>query len=145
MAHQYATAAELAVLGLPAAALVNIPIGTQDEHLEKASGLLDSYLRAQHTLPLALPYPDEIVRACVVITAYDLIQFRGYNPDEYDANFRLRYEDTIRWCEQLAAGTVSLDQTADATGTVNEGRPRVQTGGANVAGGTGTAGASRGW
>jgi phage gp36-like protein len=142
---QYATAADLAVLGLPAAALVNIPAATQDDHLEKASGLIDSYLRAQHTLPLAVPYPDEVVRACVVITAYDLIQFRGYNPDEYDANFRLRYEDTIRWCEQLAAGTVSLSQTADATGTVNEGRPRVITAGANVLNGTGTPNTLRGW
>jgi len=142
---QYATAADLAVLGLPAAALVNIPVATQDDHLEKASGLIDSYLRAQHTLPLAQPYPDEVVRACIVITAYDLIQFRGYNPDEYDANFRLRYEDTIRWCEQLAAGTVSLSQTADATGTVNEGRPRVATAGANVLNGTGTPDTLRGW
>ena len=142
---QYATAADLAVLGLPAAALVNIPVATQDDHLEKASGLIDSYLRAQHTLPLAQPYPDEVVRACIVITAYDLIQFRGYNPDEYDANFRLRYEDTIRWCEQLASGTVALSQTADATGTVNEGRPRVATAGANVLNGTGTPNTLRGW
>ena len=142
---QYATSTDLATLGLPAAALVNIPAGTQNEFLTKASGLIDSYLRAQHKLPLAAPYPDEIIRVCVVLSAYDLIQYRGYNPDEYDANFRLRYEDAVRWLEQLAAGTVSLSELADATGSIHEGRPRVQTGGANVVQGPGKPGKARGW
>lgn len=142
---QYATAADLASLGLPATALANIPIATQNDLLLHAGGLMDSYLRAQYSLPLVQPYPDEIVRCNVILASYDLIQFRGYNPDEYDSNWRLRYEDAIRWLEGIASGTVALTEIADSTPTQYDGRPRVATGGANLLNGKGTPGALRGW
>ena len=141
---QYATTTDLAQFGLPAAALANISAAIQNDHLTKAGGVIDSYLRSHYALPLASPFPDEIIRCNAIIAAYDILQFRGYNPDEFDEGFRLRYLDCLEWLKLLAKGTVSLDIAADAT-DAREGRPRVQTGGADIVFGAGTAGNLRGW
>ena len=143
---QYATTADLANLGLPAAALVNVTDPIQDAHLLAQGDRMDTYLRSQHTLPFPIPYPRELVECNAVMAAYAILQnTRGYNPESVDDGFRLRYEDCMAWLKDLSTGAASLDQEADATPNVNEGRPRVQTGGSNVAWGTGTTGESRGW
>ena len=133
---QYASTTNLAQLGLPAAALEGLTTTVQDEHLTKASGKIDSYLRGRYKLPLATPPPDEIVDACAVIAAYTLLVFRGFNPDAYDENFRMRYTDLVGdprvhnskgWLDKLSAGMVHLDIAADDTPEVSEGRPRAST------------------
>jgi len=141
---QYATTTDLAQFGLPAAALANISTTIQNDHLTKAGGVIDSYLRSHHTLPLGSPYPDEIIRCNAIIAAYDILQFRGFNPDEFDEGFRLRYLDCLAWLKDIAKGLVSLAITADAT-AASEGRPRVETGGADIVYGSGTRGNARGW
>ncbi len=143
---QYATTADLALVGLPPAALTNVSAAVQNAHLLKNGARMDTYLRAQHTLPISAPYPDELIECDAVMSAYTILQnFRGYAPADVDDGFRLRYEDCISWLEALSSGKASLDQTKDATPNTHEGRPRVQTGGANIAHGTGGTGASRGW
>ena len=143
---QYATTTDLAQLGLPAAALVNVSAAVQGAHLLAQGARIDTYLRSQHTLPITAPYPRELVECNAVMAAYAILQnTRGYNPEAVDDGFRLRYEDCLAWLKDLSTGAASLDQTADATPTINEGRPRVQTGGSDVAWGTGTTGESRGW
>lgn len=141
---QYATTADLAALGLPAQALANVPIAVQNDHLEKSSARIDSYLVNQYTLPLTIPYAAVIVETCAVMAAYSILVWRGFNPDEYDASFRLRFEDCIGWLEGLARGVVSLDVVADAT-PAREGRPRIRTGGSNRIWADGDAGEARGW
>jgi len=142
---QYATTADLADLGLPPAALANIELSVQTAHLLASGDFIDTFLRSQHTLPLVVPFPREIVRANVVLAAYDILVYRGYNPDEYDDNFRQRYEDVMEWLKMLARGEVSLDEAADTTPTVSEGAPQVQTGGANRIHGEGEEDEHRGW
>lgn len=124
---QYATTTNLQNLGLPAAALTSVSTTIQDEHLVKASGVVDSYLRGRTTLPLVAPYPDEIIDATCRIAAYTLLVRRGFNPDAYDANFRALYEDAIRWLKDVSAGRANLAQAAD-TSTAREGAPRIQSG-----------------
>jgi phage gp36-like protein len=125
---QYATTSDLQGGGLPAAALAGVSSAQQDAALLRAGDLIDSYIRGRATLPLASPYPGEIVRCNVIIAAYDLMQFRGYNPDEFDAGFRARYEDCLAWLRDLSAGRVNLAAAADATPAEREGRPRIATG-----------------
>lgn len=143
---QYGTTADLGQLGLPSAALSNVSSTVQDAHLQAQGDRIDTYLRSRHTLPLSSPYPREIVECNCVMAAYAILQnYRGYDPSAVDDGFRIRYEDCLAWLHDLSTGKASLDQTADATPTTNEGRPRVQTGGANRAWGTGDTGESRGW
>ena len=141
----YATTAELAQVGLPAAALANVTTAVQQKHLDTTAGRMDTYLRAQHSLPFGT-IPQELVECNAVMAGYTLLQnFRGYAPEDVDDGFRARYLDCIAWLKELASGAASLDQTIDASPDINEGRPRVQTGGANRAHGTGDTGEARGW
>ena len=125
---QYATTTDLQNLGLPTAALTGVSSPIQDQHLVKASGVVDSYLRGRETLPLVAPFPDEVVDATVRLAAYTLLVRRGFNPDSYDENFRSLYEGTLRWLKDVSAGRANLASTADTDTTERAGRPRVQLG-----------------
>lgn len=143
---RYATTTDLGKLGLPAASLVNVTTAVQESHLDATGARIDTYLRSRHTLPFASPYPAELIECNAVMAAYTLlVNYRGYDPSAVDDGFRLRYEDCLSWLKALGNGTASVSQTADATADTSEGRPRVSTGGANRAHGTGDTGESRGW
>ena len=143
---QYATTANLALLGLPAAALTNVTADTQNAHLLSTGARIDGYLRSHHTLPFSSPYPAELIECNCVMAAYSILtSSRGYNPADVDDQFRMRYDDCLTWLRDIGAGRVALAATADATPTTNEGAPVVVTGGANRAHGTGDTGESRGW
>src|SRR5947209_12252974 len=104
---RYATPADLAQLGLPAAALTGISTDDQQTALDAASSIVDSYLAARFNLPLVAPFPADLVQATCSFAAYTLLSRRGYNPEAgSDQNIRLRYEDARRWCEGVAANKV---------------------------------------
>lgn len=89
----------------------------QQAALDAASAVADGYLAAQFTLPITGTLTQDLVRQVCNIAAYDLITQRGYNPEAgADANWRLRYEDAIRWLEQVAAGKVSPALADSSTG-----------------------------
>jgi phage gp36-like protein len=121
---QYATVTDMQNLGLPDVALVNVSSAVINDTLAKSSGTINSFMRAQYSLPLSTPYPDEVVWCCVCIASYRLMVWRGYNPHEFDAEIRKRYEDCMDWLRMLARGEVALDADADAT-PAREGAPRV--------------------
>lgn len=102
----YATAADLARLGLSAKALTGIPLADQDAALAAASAVADGYLAARYTLPL-LAWGDDLKRAVSLIAAYDLMTRRGYSPEGGDEQLRLRYEDGVKWLEQVGKGAIS--------------------------------------
>jgi phage gp36-like protein len=129
---QYATEAQFEVLGLPAPALDGF-IGSVDDHLTAASGVVDSYLRGRYRLPLTGPdYPQEIVTATCILAAWTILNVRGFDPTAAsDVNVRTRYEDIMGrpmqkgWLQQLAAGLVNLPLDADASSGHHDGGPRV--------------------
>jgi phage gp36-like protein len=128
---QYASTTDLHLTGLPASALADVAIESQTLFLSRAGDKIDTYLRAKHSLPIAgtlepNTYPGELVRCNVILAAYDLLQWRGYNPDEFDEGWRERYEDCISWLKMLARGEVALDAAVDATPTVHEGGAQAQ-------------------
>ena len=126
---QYATTTDLADLGLPADALSGTTAAIQNKFLTKASGKIDSYLRGRYSLPLSVPYPDEIVDACVAITAYKLLKRLGYNPSGYDEQFAEDHQTALDWLDKLSKGVVQLDIAADATPTRHDARPSVYSAG----------------
>ena len=137
----YATAADLAMLGLPDNVLKKVDAQTIQRHLEIASGTINSYLRSQYKLPIKVDsttglYPAELVTACVYLASYSVIQFIGYNPNSADSRFEDRYHDMVGnsavsgsrgWLDRVASGAVSLNIEVDQTPGTNEGGPRVNT------------------
>lgn len=122
----YPTEAEFAALGLPAAALDGFA-GSVTDHLDSASGIIDSHLRGRYVLPLSQPYPPEIVQTACKIAAESLISIRGFDPEDgRNRNIRLRYDDAMAWLKQVAAGEVNLPLESDATPMVHDGGPRVR-------------------
>lgn len=138
----YATTTQLASAGLPAQALAGVSSTIQGEHLDEASAVIDSYLRAAYTLPLATPYPSEVVRCCCHLAAYSLICWRGYDPARSPETFRQRHEDAILWLRDVSAGRAALAVSADSTSDLQEGGPRVQSGSVDT---DGVVADPRGW
>lgn len=116
----YATPADLYSLGLPQRALSGVSVPDQEAALESASRLADSYLSARYTLPLTA-WGSDLRRAVAVIAAYDLLAVRGFAPEGADEHVRLRYEDAIRWLENVSKGLVNpvgiVDSTPEVTNT----------------------------
>lgn len=154
---QYASIQDLRDEGLPPEALDGIDGRELNKALKRTGDFMDTYIRQKNTLPLSgalsdatstppglNTFPGEIVRCNVILASRDLLRWRGYNPDEFDEDFRLSVAECVSWLKELAKGSVSLDDTADATPNINEGAPKVKT---NAAGTVHTApdGRVRGW
>jgi phage gp36-like protein len=73
------------------------------------------------------------------IAAFFLMTFRGYRPGGADEVVRLRYEDAIRWCRDIAGGLITPAGIFDSAPTRREGAPDVVSGAVgNLVGGSGT-------
>lgn len=135
---QYASATDFKELGLPERSLKNVKDEILDRFLTASSGRIDTSLRAHHTLPLtgALgppnTFPAEVVECAVIIARYKFMIWRGFNPDEFDINFKEAHDACIEWLDKIASGGASLGDV-DATPSVIEGAPKT------------TSNASRGW
>jgi len=128
---QYATTTDLGDYGLPPDALTGVGMtpAVQNKILTKASGIIDSYLRGRYKLPLSVPYPDEIIEACVSVAAFKVLKRRGHNPSAFDQTFTDDYQAALEWLAKLSKGEVNLCSDADATPAVNEARPSVYSAG----------------
>ncbi|STO55360.1 Mu-like prophage protein GP36 [Canicola haemoglobinophilus] len=71
------------------------------EALEDASQTIDSYLAGRYALPLK-QIPAVLERHCCYIARYFLEKNRATNQSRQD------YEDSIRYLEKVAAGSISL-------------------------------------
>jgi phage gp36-like protein len=128
----YAQPSDIANLGLPAAAL-SLPVTPmiQAEILRSNTSLIESYCRGRYRLPFTA-VPPELKAACVAISVYDVLVWRGFNPDEYDSNFKIRRdfyvgnERTKGWLDKLSAGAVSIDAMLDATPGQREGGAQIR-------------------
>ncbi|WKS99788.1 DUF1320 family protein [Gallibacterium salpingitidis] len=72
-----------------------------DEALADASETIDSYLGGRYTLPLS-QIPAVLERHCCYIARYFLEKNRATEQARQD------YEDSLRYLEKVAAGTISL-------------------------------------
>lgn len=112
---RYATTTDLTRLGLPSAALTNVPTATQEESLDAMSAIADGYLSSRYELPLSA-WGDDL-RACVCrLAAYDLMVTRGFNPTAGgDESLLVRHDHAMRWLRDVAGGVVSPTGVVDAT------------------------------
>jgi phage gp36-like protein len=112
----YATRTDLVNLGIAAQALEGVATGSQDAALLAASELADSYLGSRFTLPLTA-WGSDLKRHVCSIAAWDLLGgTRGFNPEAgTNEVVRTRYEDAIRWLEQVAANKVTPAGAVDSS------------------------------
>jgi phage gp36-like protein len=80
--------------------------------LEDASAEIDSYLGKVYSLPLATP-PPVLKRLAIDIAVYRLMSLL---PKEMVEDARQRYEDAIKWLQELAEGQIQLDGVAETSG-----------------------------
>lgn len=117
----YAVVADLDS-GINALALTGVTTQQKTDAIDAASRLIDSFLRAQFTLPLT-QVGSEVKRACVNIAVYYVLVGRGYNPEAgADPGIRQRYEDAVSWLKMVSAGKAVPDVTDSSEGAT-EGRP----------------------
>lgn len=135
----FATFEDFKRFGLGSKALANCGPADVMPHLVSQANVIRSYLRAapRISLPLATPYPSEIVQANCVLAAFLFLQHsRGFRPAQYDDGFLVTFNATRDWLKMVARGDVLLDSAYDTTPSVVEGRR----GGARVSAQT-----PRGW
>lgn len=107
----YCDPADLPTYGVNATALAPIPAPVQQGACDASSAIIDSYFRDRYRLPLTA-WGTDVRRAAAVLSVYDLLVVRGYNPAAgADLNLRLRYEDTLRWLLQVSRQEVQANVT----------------------------------
>jgi phage gp36-like protein len=72
-----------------------------EQFLDGASALIDSYLGARYLIPVVTP-TQPLKQACLDIARYNADNVRVRE------DVRQRYEDRIRWLEQITKGLVEL-------------------------------------
>jgi phage gp36-like protein len=111
----YATRTDLTQIGLVGAALANVPTAAQDEALQAASAIADSYLQGQYVLPLA-QWGYDLVRVVCCVAAWDCLTARGYSPQSQgDQNVYKRYEDALKWLDEVSKGMQTPANILDAS------------------------------
>lgn len=104
----YADRTDLARFGLPSAALTGVATATQDDALEAASDLADSYLRSRYALPLTAWGHD--MRQCVcALAAETLLTTRGLDPARANGDvITLRADNARAWLRDVAVGRAAV-------------------------------------
>ena len=95
----YGDLTDLVNMGLPANALGALTTPQKQAALDDATDEMNTYFAGRYPLPL-LTWDNAVKAKCCEIAAYRLMCIRGFNPASgADVNYRLRYQDAIRWCE----------------------------------------------
>lgn len=110
----YLTRQEFFDLAIGGAAFRAQPVGTIDASLQAASDMADGYFRKRFTFPL-MSIGFDVKRQVCALACFDLISHRGFKPDSgTDDVIVKRYDDAIRWFENVAKGLIEPD-IVDAT------------------------------
>ncbi len=112
----YASTADLTNYGAPAAALAAFTSQQQQNALDAAAALVDSYIGARFKLPL-ITWGLDLRRACAIIAADDLMRARGANPDApLVKDLHENAQAQLRWLRLVAEGIVVPIATDSSSG-----------------------------
>jgi phage gp36-like protein len=117
----YATTVDLGRLGMLGSALSAMDPNAQTEALQYASAVCDSYLQSHFVLPIT-QWGYDLVGIVCAVAAWTLLAARGYSPmSQADQNIRKRYEDALKWLDEVSKGVQSpinlVDSSTAATTT----------------------------
>jgi phage gp36-like protein len=114
---QYAQPSDLTAFGISSDALDAMDPSDVEKSLAGSSAIIDSALRSRYKLPFTRVGLD-VTRCCCILSVYDLMVVRGYNPSAGpDDNLLLRCEAERKWLTQCAAGVMTPD-VSDSSGDV---------------------------
>lgn len=99
----YATVTDFYTYGLRKLVLGNTITEAQIQAaLDVRSSFADTKFRARYKLPFQAPIDVTIVQSVCILTAYDLLVMRGFNPDNpADANIELRAKAALKWLDDV--------------------------------------------
>lgn len=98
----YATLADVYKLGAPLVSMGQIPSATQQSCLDARNDFADDKFRARYRLPLQAPYPPSLILNICILTAWDIMNIRGYNPAAgADVNLANRAEAALKWFDDV--------------------------------------------
>lgn len=124
-AVNYITDAELLTLGLPGAALSDVPVDVRDSARANASAVASSHLKKRFALPL-VAFGADIRRAVAHMASYDVMTFRGFDPgSESGVLVVKRHDDALAWLRDVARGIVEPVDVTDSTPDTDEQGPLV--------------------
>jgi phage gp36-like protein len=115
----YADRTDLARFGLPSAALSGVATATQDDALDAASALADSYMRSRYAVPLTA-WGDDLRQCVCALAAETLLTSRGLDPGRANGDVILTRADNARaWLKDVSAvrASVSGGVTTPGPGT----------------------------
>ena len=111
----YAQPSDLAQVGLLGTFLQIVPLPSQIQSLQTASGIMDGYLQQVFTLPLQT-WGYDVQQYCCWIAAYILVQQRGYNPNNTaETTFKDRYEMAMKWLNDVTNHRATPQQVLDSS------------------------------
>jgi phage gp36-like protein len=116
----YCDPSELPFLAILEEAIEDLTNEHKIEACLASTGLADSYLGKAYTLPLT-GWGRELRRCVGHLIVWDLMVTRGFNPDEYDAQIKVRYDEAIKWLTMISAGELSPPDIVDTTPDLFEG------------------------
>lgn len=93
-----------------------------DVALDDATALINGYLAGRYTLPLATP-PEMLERLCCDIARY------GLYDNGASEQISKRYDDAVRYLEQVAAGKITLGVATQGEAPVSNDLPVIESGG----------------
>jgi len=100
-APPYAVLSDLEMV-VPAAAISGISTTIRQRLLDARNQFADDKMRARYRLPLGTPYPESLTLNVAILTVFDCMNVRGYNPVAgQDANFALRAEMALKWFDDV--------------------------------------------
>jgi phage gp36-like protein len=123
---QYCTLAQFQTLGITPAARVRFSDDSCTAQLIAASGIADSYLASQFTLPI-VTYDTSLTLAVANIAAYNLYCQYGFNPANSPADqlIQIKYENAIKWLSQIRDEEL-FPQWTDSSSTVPAAGPYIE-------------------
>ena len=120
------TSADRDLYGVKSSAFGSVSAATITAVLDARYQFAMGYFAAHFDLPLVTL--DVTTKMCVCQLAdYDLMSYRGYNPEGIDLVIRQRYEDWIAWLKLVAEGKVTpqvVDSSAGSEAGVSTATPQ---------------------
>jgi phage gp36-like protein len=121
---RYVEAEEFLAGSLPVTCFSGIETSTIEGALDRASSVVDSYLRKRHKLPLTV-WGGDVKDAVMALAAHKLMKSRGYSASARSDTVILEdRNDAKKWLKEVALGLCEIEGQ-DSTPELDEASPVV--------------------
>ena len=122
----YATPQQFYDLGLPNDAISEMDDVQIEEFLEAAAGVMDAFMASQYNVPVQTT-SNFLVRINVDLAACDILNWRGYNPEEGDEVYKERCTMWMKTLMEIRDGSLSVPGVDEQPGQDSAGQAKAIT------------------